>query len=303
MKAESRFFTAFDRGARMLPWLTLVFLSLAAAACSQGDKPQPGISGVLRVAVLPTQNKQAMQERYAGLMVYLTEKLGLRIKLEVPDDYDRLLSGFTSHEIDLALFGGATFVMANRRSGAVPIVFRDVDSVFRSVILVRRDSSFTNLSDLKGKTFTFGSRLSTSGHFMPRYFLLGAGLEPERDFAEVRYSGAHDKTALAVQNGEVFAGAADSVVIGQMLEKGEVSAEKLRIAWSSPSYPDYVWALQPDFVERFAEPIRNAFLALSRAGTRGEEILKNMGAAYYLPANLQDWDMLKDIMQKQKMLD
>src|SRR5574341_1997851 len=94
-------------------------------------------------------------------------------------------------------YGGFTFVQARKRTGtAIPVVSRQEDLEFHSKFITRKDTGIRALADLKGKTFSFGSVSSTSGHLMPRYFLMQNGIVPERDFKNVAFSGAHDATAL-----------------------------------------------------------------------------------------------------------
>ena len=119
----------------------------------------------------------------------------------------------------LSWFGGFTFVQASVRSGGkvVPLVQREEDEKFRSVFITDAKSGINKLEDLKGKTLSFGSQSSTSGHLMPRSFLLAAKINPDVDLKRVAFSGAHDATIAAVASGKVDAGAEHPVHAAQRM--------------------------------------------------------------------------------------
>lgn len=115
-------------------------------------------------------------------------------------DYAAVVESLATKKIDLAWLGGFTYVQAKIRTNgtAIPIVQRAEDAVFTSKFITA-DPNIKALADLKGKTFAFGAPSSTSGSLMPRYFLQQAGLNPEKDFRNVAFSGAQDATVLRLQ--------------------------------------------------------------------------------------------------------
>jgi phosphonate transport system substrate-binding protein len=140
-------------------------------------------------------------------------------------DYAATVEGLAAKKLDLVWYGGFTSVQAVRRTEgkATRVVMREEDAVFKSVFITRPDTGITKLGDLKGKTFSFGSVSSTSGHLMPRYFLLKNGINPDRDFAQkLAFSGAHDATALWVEGGKVDAGALNFLVWEKLVKHGKV---------------------------------------------------------------------------------
>lgn len=141
---------------------------------------------VLRVGVLPDEGVEALRKRYVPLLKYLSEKTGLDFQLVLSPDYNGLVRMFGNREVELAYFGGLTFVQALDSYDAAPLVMRDVDTRFTSWFLVKGGKAAHGFSDFKGKRFTFGSRLSTSGHLMPRHFMRSEKqIIPEVFFSEV----------------------------------------------------------------------------------------------------------------------
>ena len=149
-------------------WLVLLqcFLLLA---CAQEHTARTVKN--IKVAVLPDQNESILRTKYQPLLNEISIHTGLMTTLLIPESYSELLDWFDNKQVDLALFGGVTYVKAHLKNKAVPLVMRDVDGHFRSVVLVHVNNSAKNIQALKGATLAFGSKLSTSGHFMPRHFL------------------------------------------------------------------------------------------------------------------------------------
>ena len=277
-----------------LLWLVSACLSLQLTACS--GPGQDASEQILRVGLLPDENKTTQRQRHLPLFQYLSQKTGLSFELITPDTYTELLTAFGGGQIDLAYFGGVTFVKAYLEYGATPLVMRDLDTRFTSMI-VATGSDFSNLNELQGQRFSFGSRLSTSGHLMPRHFLQAErGVTPETYFRSVQYSGKHDRTAYWVRDGKVDAGAVNSEIIRRMLADGRLRPGDIRIVWTTPPYPDYVWAVHPQVSPENREQIEQAFLQLSADNPQHAAILSNLSTIGFFPASIKDFSMLKQVM-------
>lgn len=268
----------------------LFILVCATGACSDRDHIE-----VLRISVLPDQSNKQLKKIYTPLIKYLTDNTGIEHRLVLSKSYADILEQFVNGKIDIALFGGFTFVKAHAVSGAIPLVMRDSDIRFKSLFLVRTDSVAKSLNEFKGQKFAFGSELSTSGHLMPRFFLTEKDINPEQFFSEVQYSGAHDRTVEWVKTGKVDLGVANAIVVNDLLERAVVSSNDVRILWTTPPYADYVWSSRAEIPESIRKKIIEAFLALSTSDPQQAEILKALGAKYYLPATINDFSSLVSI--------
>jgi phosphonate transport system substrate-binding protein len=246
----------------------------------------------LRIAVLPDQTPVLLRQQHDPLVAYLGRSLGIPTELILPGDYAELTSLFRSNKVDLAFFGGLTFVQARRQGGAVPLVMRDIDLRLTTVFLANASSTGKTLEDFRGARLAFGSRLSTSGHLMPRYYLEKRGIVPESFFYEVRYSGSHDKTVDWVWRRQVDLGAANTAIVEQMYAKGIFRRGDLRIIWTTPPYPDYVWAAHPSLSASFQRRLRDAFLALSPQNPEHARVLASQSAGRFLPVKGDEFDSL-----------
>lgn len=269
-------------------------LTIILGGCVQEQDKEP--PSTIKVGVLPDESPEALESRYAPLLAYLSEELDTNFELVIPRSYDDLLDIFGAGDVDMANLGGVTFVISHEMYQSEALVMRDVDLNFTTYYVARPESPGTSFADFEGRTIAFGSERSTSGHFMPRSFMLESGIVPETYFGDVAYSGAHDRTARMVRDGRAELGAVNSEVIRAMLRDGRLSADDIRIVDESSPYADYVWAIQPGFNEAFEIRLRDAFLALSPAVERHAEILGRLGAGGFLPASYGDFVRLNDAM-------
>ena len=269
--------------------LALALTATTLGGCSNDENVKLADIKVLRVGVVPDRDEARLRDRHKPLTDYLSRKTGIDCQLVIPESYKDLLALFLDQKIDLAYFGGYTFVKANRAAGAIPLVCRGIDRNFTSVYIAHPEIKAESIEDLQGLHFTFGSELSTSGHLMPRYFMRERGIIPEQFFADVRYSGAHDKTTLLVRNGVVDAGVANFEIVEAMIADGLLAPDDVRIIEVTPSYANYVWSLRADLPDELADTIRAAFLNLSIDDPSHAAILESQSATVYLPASEHDF--------------
>ena len=243
------------------------------------------VSGPIVVAVLPDQSEEALLARHGPLLDYLENKTLLDTEFLIPLDYADLLDRFDAGHIDLAWFGGLTFIRAQQESRAAPLAFRDIDLQFTSCYLTHSADTRSTVREFAGQKFSFGPQLSTSGHLMPRYFLERDGLYPEQFFAAARHSEGHDQTARWVSDGIVDLGVANCNIVQAMLANGSLSNDDIRIIETTPPYSDYVWAVKATMDERTRVRLLDAFLALDASDPDDRAILRAQGANAYLPAS------------------
>lgn len=262
-------------------------------ACTNKQVEHAEVPGALRVAVLPDQSRDTLLILYEPLLSYLRKETSIEFQLSVPEDYADLLEQFAAGEIDLAWFGGLTFTQAEQRSQAVPLVFRDIDLQFTSCYLAHASDTRETVRDFRGASFSFGPRLSTSGHLMPSYFLNNGDLDPHTFFASVRHSSGHDQTAKWVADGTVALGVANCIIVRSLLENGDLGNDDIRIIETTPPYSDYVWAVRESLDEDRRVKLLDAFLSLDASVPEHREILRQQGANAYLPAASQDFEIVR----------
>ena len=262
--------------------LKILLRGAVLAALAQGPLAQA--QQVLRVTAIPDESPTELARKAAPLVKYLESRLGMKVEFTPVTDYAAAVETLVNKKIDLAWFGGFTFVQANVRSGGrmIPLVQREEDEKFRS-IFITGDPAIQTLADLKGKDVSFGSQSSTSGHLMPRSVLLQAGIDPDKDFRRVAYSGAHDATIAAVASGKVQAGALNISVWEKFVADKKVDPTKVRAFFTTPPYYDYNWTVHADMPAALREKLMQALLSLSRDTAAGKEILDLQRATRFVP--------------------
>jgi phosphonate transport system substrate-binding protein len=242
------------------------------------------------VTAIPDEAPTELVRKFAPLGDYLSKRLGMQVKFVPVTDYPAVVEALAGGHVDLAWLGGFTFVQARRRTGnAIPLVQREEDAHFHSKFITAAGSGIRTLADLKGKTLAFGSPSSTSGHLMPRYFLLQAGIDPDRDLARYAFSGAHDATEKWVESGKVNAGALNESVWQKLVDDGKVDPAKVVVFYTTPEFHDYNWTVRGDLDPALREKIKAAFLALDAKDPRQAEILKLQRATRYIETSPENY--------------
>lgn len=274
--------TPIDHHRRML----LAAAGLAATGLTGTARAQ----SVFRVTAIPDESPTELARKAAPLMKYLGERLGVKAEFTPVNDYAACVEALANRQVDLAWLGGFTFVQAQQRAGGkvIPLVQREEDRNFRSIFITTQDN-IRSLADLKGRTFSFGSQSSTSGHLMPRSFLLAAGVDPDRDFKRVAYSGAHDATVAAVAAGKVDAGALNISVWEKLLADKKVDTGRVRVFFTTPIYFDYNWTVHADMPAAQRDRITKAFLDLNPATPEGKEVLELQRASKFVPTSAENY--------------
>jgi phosphonate transport system substrate-binding protein len=250
---------------------------------------------VLRVTTIPEEAATEQMRKFGPLTKYLERTLGTKVDFVPVNDYPAAVEALVNKQVDLVWFGGFTYVQAQIRSGGkiVPIAQREEDTNFRSVFISKTNSGIKGLADLKGKQVSFGSQSSTSGHLMPRYFLLEAGVDPDKDFKRVAYSGAHDATIASVVSGRVDAAALDITVWRKFVVENKVDPSKVDVFFTTPPYFNYNWSVHADMPAAQRDKITAALLNLNKNNPEGNEILTLNRATKYIPTKPENYKGLE----------
>lgn len=267
-------------------------LAVAALASSSllsaahADTPK-----VLRVSAIPDEAPTELQRKFKPLGEYLSHATGMKVVFTPVSDYAAVVESLATRKLDMAWLGGFTYVQAKIRTHgtAIPIVQRAEDAVFTSQFITA-DPAIKSLADLKGKTFAFGAPSSTSGSLMPRFFLQQAGLNPEKDFKTVAYSGAHDATVAFVAAGKAEAGVLNTSVWDKLVESKKVDTSKVRVFATTPTYFDYNWTVRGDLDPAIIKKLTAAFLALDPSKPEHKAIMDLQRASKFIATESKNYD-------------
>jgi phosphonate transport system substrate-binding protein len=250
---------------------------------------------VFRVTTIPEEAATEQVRKFTPLANYLEKALGVKVEFTPVSDYPAAVETLVNKKVDLVWFGGFTFVQANLRSGGkvVPLAQREEDTKFQSVFIAKTDSGIKSLADMKGKQISFGSQSSTSGHLMPRSFLLQANINPEKDFRRIAYSGAHDATIASVVSGKVDAAALDITVWKKFVSENKVDTQAVNVFFTTPDYFNYNWSVHADMPAAMQAKVKAALLALDPANPEHAEILRLNRATRYIATTPENYKGLE----------
>ena len=282
----------FLQGLLTQPMKRLMLLGSAALLLTGAGLSQA--QQVLRVSAIPDESPTELQRKFKPLGDYLGKKLSMKIEFTPVTDYAASVEGLINNKLDMVWFGGFTFVQAKVRSGGkvIPIVQREEDEKFKSVFITT-DKAIKTLADLKGKTFAFGSESSTSGHLMPRSYMLAAKVNPDTDLKRIAFSGAHDATFAAVAGGKVDAGALNISVWEKLLAQSKVDTTQVRVFYTTPGYYDYNWSVRSDMNPVVRQKLTDAFLSLNGKNPQDKEILDLQRATRFIATKAENYDAIE----------
>ena len=281
------------------PLAILAGVCMALAAVFQ---PAAAETKVLRVSAIPDEAPTELLRKFEPLGAYLEQELGIEVTFQPVSDYAGVVEALGAGRLDMAWLGGFTFVQARLRTGdAIPVVQREEDEVFTSTFITA-DPEINEHQDLQGKSFAFGSVSSTSGHLMPRYFLLQDGINPDDDFSRVGFSGAHDATVAWVEAGRVDAGVLNTSVWEKLVEENKVDTAKVRVYSTTPAYFDYNWTVRGDLDTQLVQDIKAAFLKLDPANPEHKAILDLQRASRFVETSAENYQGIEEAARSAGLL-
>jgi phosphonate transport system substrate-binding protein len=280
-----------------------LFAAAGPRAAAEDDKAS--WPKTLQVSAIPDiKNRDLFLTTYTAFTDRLSKELGIEVKFVPVTDYPATVDGLAGGRLDLVWYGGVTSVQAVRQSkgNCERIVTRKDEPHFKSVFIAAPDAGIKSLADLKGKTFSFGSESSTSGHIMPRYFMIKAGLDPMKDLAKISFAGAHDATVKAVESGAVQAGALNHLVWEAMTKDKKYDATKVAAFWTTPEYIDYCWCVRKDLPAGLRKALKDFFLGLDPAKPDDKKLLDLQKTTKYIEAKDEWWTTIEDAAKALGML-
>ncbi|MEE2761778.1 MAG: putative selenate ABC transporter substrate-binding protein [Pseudomonadota bacterium] len=249
---------------------------------------------------IPDQDETALRTRFNQIADHLKSKLNVDTKYIPVKSYAAAVTAFRNNQVQLAWFGGLSGVRArNLVPSSQAIAMGKEDKAFTNYFIahsstgLKSNSSFPK--ELRGKTFTFGSKGSTSGRLMPEYFVRqNFGQAPDKVFSRVGFSGDHSRTIALVQSGAFQAGTVNPKVWHKELKAGKIDTSKVSVIWETPTYPNYNWSIRGDVDERFGagftKKVRRTLLNM-----RDPNLLKQFPRSAFIPASNSDYKPILDV--------
>jgi phosphonate transport system substrate-binding protein len=246
-----------------LSFIAAVAAALIGSAASASDLKE------FRIGILGGENASDRLRAYECLVEKTQALLGVDVKLYAPADYNGVIEGLLGGNLDMAWMGASGYAkvyLADPEAVEPVLVKVNVDGGYGyySIGFARADSGVTSLDDMKGKRFGFGDPNSTSGYLIPSIEIPKAGypMDSGTYFAEVKFTGGHEQTIVAVANGDIDAGVTwadglgawedgyNSGALRKAADAGLVDMTNLVEIWRSPVIPEGPVVLRKTLDER-----------------------------------------------------
>lgn len=212
-----------------------------------------------RIGILGGENAQDRLNAHECLKEYTEEALGVPVKIFTPADYNGVIQGLLGGTMDYAWLGASSYaaVYIQDPEAVDPVLVKinlDGSYGYHSIGFARKDSGVTSLDDMEDKVFGFGDPNSTSGYLIPSIeiptYKDGVTMESGDYFGEVKFTGGHEQTVLAVVNGEIDGGVTwadgqgdwedgyNSGQLRKMVDNGLIDMNDLVEIWRSKPIPE-----------------------------------------------------------------
>lgn len=264
--------------------------------------PEP-IPDELVLGFNPAENAQTLQRSADELARALSERIHIPVRATVTLDYTTLVESMRSGHVHLGWLTPSPLVLAERLFGVRVLLtqVRRGKPTYYSALVVRDDSRFRTLDDLRGASIAWVDPTSTSGYVIPRYLVLQRGLDPSRFFARQVFAGQHDAAVIAVQRGQVDAAAVwadppEEHTGAWTRYLAHRPGPRLRPLLYSPPVPSDAIATTETFARTHPLLIRNVSAALVSIGQseEGRQILRRLNSTDgFVPTDAAAYDIVR----------
>ena len=277
-------------GKSLLPAILLVFF---AASTLLGSSSNAGAQEEsITIGLLPEMNVFKQKQRFEPLAAYLSERMGIAVKLKILSRYGNIIDRIKEEEVDGAFLGSFTGALAISQLGVVPLarpVNKDGTSTYFGYIFARKNSNIKETDDMKGKTLVLVERATTAGYVFPlAWFKLQGVKDINTYFSDHFFAGSHDAAIDAVLNNKADIGAAKNTIYERMRELHPRVDKELVILASSPRVPSNGLCVRNNLPEKHKEQLKNLLLNLHQDG-KGVNVLLKFGAKYFVATSKEDY--------------
>jgi len=279
------------RAWRLLFWVLLLFIvSQPTAGFTEEIK-------VIRFGLIPSEEAHKLLTDSKPFIDVFEAKIGIPIKPFVAMDYAAVVEALRTNQLEVAFLGPASYVLAKDKVKCpIEAVARGVmeitgKSSYRSFIITQQNSSIISLRDLKGKSFGFVDPSSTSGNFVPRYLFGENGIDPERDFTAVYFTGTHQASLIAVKEKKIDAAAVAEEVYTLAIKKGHFKQSDFRVIFKSDPIPGSPFVIRTNLPTELQVKLRSALLEIKNVSFGKLGVIVSMD-----PAKDEDYNIVRQLV-------
>jgi phosphonate transport system substrate-binding protein len=264
---------------------------------------QPSVSSVKKpqlvqyiVGIHPLHNPQRLMEVYGPLIDYLNLQIPeARFKLEASRNYEEFEKKLYAGRFAFAMPNPYQTIQALKHNYHIFGKMGD-DDVFRGIILIRKDSGITQVSDLKGKAVSYPAATALAATMMPQYYLHTHGIDVNRDI-ENRYVGSQESSIMNVFRGYVAAGATWPVPWKSFVSEHPDIANQLEVKWETEPLLNNGWVVYNTIPATLTDKFAKVLFSLQETAA-GKAILDRMPISHFEAANDESYRPVHDFLEK-----
>jgi len=261
----------------------------------------------LTFALLSTENAAEIGRRWTPIIAQLEKDLGVKVKYTTATDYRGTIEALKFGKAQLGHLGPKAYVEAstNNYANVEPIAQLQLANGslgYRSCLIVHADSDIFSPEDMAGKTFAFNDPNSTSGYLVPSaFFMMEMGIDPQKHFAKVIFSGSHEASILAVANKKVEVASTNLPDLQQLTRENKVPRGGLRVIWVSRLIPNDPIVMRKDMPASLRAAVVESLTTMK---ARNPETFKEIGAwvGNFVPADDAKYNVIRELNETAKRL-
>jgi phosphonate transport system substrate-binding protein len=240
-------------------------------------------------------------DRHRPLAEYLSEKLGIKVRMTILSRYGDIIDRFSDRRMDGAFFGIFTGVLAMEKLKVEPVarpVKLNGSSTEQGYIFVRKDSGIKTVADMKGKRMVFVDRATVTGYLFAVAYLRENGVKNmDRYFREYSFVGSHDSVIHSVLDNRADIGLAQSSIFNMLVAKDPSIGNELVVIARSGELPDNTLCLRNDLSAGVKSRIRDILLGMDK-DPKGREVLRKFKALKFIQASKEDYKPFFEMAKK-----
>jgi len=274
----------------------MVSLLALLSGCIAPAPPRPG-KKLVKISVQPIYSLHVMSQKYSPLFRYLADETGYDIRVVSALSYDNYLPTLEANQVHLGIQNPLAYLTLAKTRGARPLaktIELSGNTLYRGIIIARKDSGIKTIGDLKGQTVAASSRRAIGGFFAQAYHCRRYGLDVNKDLRLI-FLDTQDAVVNAVYRGKVKAGFVREDALPS--EKGSMDPNAITVIAHTDYYPTWCVAAFAQTPPEIAQEITRALLKLDPEKPEHRDILAAIGIAGFREASDLDYDGLRKAME------
>jgi phosphonate transport system substrate-binding protein len=278
-----------------------ILASCCIAATVHAAAPDCPNGVVVHFGVVPGEDTAQLLPIYDRIGKLIADRLGCPIVTQTGTNYTAVIEAMRAHRVDMANFGAFSYVLAHQVAGAEAVAtFAAADGTpgsYFATITTWPGSGITTLQQVRGKAFAFSDPASTSGHLIPSYGLVKAGIDPDKDIRPF-YTGSHTASFEALRNHKVPVGELNSIAIAGAQLAGFYNPADYVTLWKSAPIPNGPVAVRGDLPPAFKARLTQILRTLDLRSMPAHD-MRFLGRSYshaFAAVDDHSYDSIRDVV-------